>query len=120
MIDLSRIARASVTFLVLASILAFWVDGVLGAASVIAGGVIVLALLEASKRRVRKLINAELARLPFVSPSLLFGAAALYCLVPVVHVAWLAVGLSSVVASIAVLGVRQAGLARLALPMEVS
>jgi hypothetical protein len=117
MIDLTQIVRASVTFLVLASSVAFWADGMLGAASVIAGGVVVLAQLESSKRRVRKLINAEMGRLPFVSPALLFVAVALYCMVPVVHVAWLAVGLSGVVVSIAVLGIRQASLA---LPMEAS
>ena len=120
MIDSTQIMRATVAFLVLASAVAYGFDGIAGVSSVLAGGAVVLSQLASSMRRVRSLITPVSGRMPFLSPTLLISAAALYYLVPLVHPLWLVVGLSSVVNSIALLGLKQASVARLAVPVEVS
>ena len=120
MIDSSQIMRTTVAFLVTASAIAYVFDGIEGGASVLAGGAVVMSLLASSMRRVRNLVSFTGGRAAFLSPSLLVSALALYWLVPIVHPLWLVVGLSSVVNSIALLGLRQARFTRLSVPVEVA
>jgi hypothetical protein len=108
MIDPMRILRASAVFTAVAAIVAFGAAGAPAAVSVGVGGLLVMAKHLATTRRVGLLFAQQGRRWALFGPSLIGVALALYFLLPLVQVPWLFLGLTSVVAAITLMGLRNA------------